>query len=246
MQGLGCAPAVAKPEHGPTRRDALDDGRRRALQRRPHRGEARHHRLVLSNSFFEVHAASLDGTRTVLEGSNRVILLDRDGVLNVDRPDSVKRVDELQIEEGAADGCSTLRAAGFTLVVITNQSAVGRGWMDRATVDAVNTELNRALGQAIEHWYVCDHGPDDGCRCRKPDTLLLEQAQADLGFTPADTWFVGDAVRDLEAAHRFGVRPALVRRGKGAVTARENPQVPSWSDLAEFARFVTGPATARG
>ena len=182
----------------------------------------------------------------MLEGSNRVILLDRDGVLNVDRPDSVKRVEELEIEAGAVDGCSTLRAAGFTLVVITNQSAVGRGWMDRAALDSVNTELNRALGSAIGHWYVCDHDPDDGCRCRKPDTLLLEQAHADLGFTPADTWFVGDARRDLEAARQFGVRPALVRTGKGAMTARENPEVPSWSDLAEFARFVTGPATTGG
>jgi histidinol-phosphate phosphatase family domain/HAD-superfamily hydrolase, subfamily IIIA len=195
--------------------------------------------LVFANSFFEVHAASLDGTGTVLEGSNRVILLDRDGVLNVDRPDSVKRVDELEIEAGAIEGCAILRAGGFQLCVITNQSAVGRGWMDRAALDAMNTELNRRLGGGIDHWYVCDHSPDDGCRCRKPDTLLLEQAQADLGFIAADTWFVADAGRDIEAARRFGCRPALVLTGKGTATAVEYPDLRAWADLAAFARFVT-------
>ena len=115
--------------------------------------------------------------------------------------------------------------------------------MDRAALDAVNTELNRRLGGAIDHWYVCDHGPDDGCRCRKPDTLLLEQAQAELGFTPADTWFVADAGRDIEASRRFGCRPALVRTGKGAATAAEYPDLPAWADLAAFARFVTDPTS---
>lgn len=167
-----------------------------------------------------------------------MILLDRDGVLNVDLPTSVRRVADLEIETGAKAGCDALRAAGYSLTVVSNQSAVGRGWMDAATLDAVNAELDRRLGGAIDHWYVCTHGPNIGCRCRKPDTLLLEQAQADLGFTPATTWFVVDAARDVESAQRFGVRPALVRTGKGAATTREFPAVPVWDDLAAFARSV--------
>ncbi len=197
--------------------------------------------MVLANSFFEVHAASLDGTVTVLEGSNRVILLDRDGVLNVDRADSVKALDEIEIETGAVDGSARLTAAGFTLAVVTNQSAVGRGWMSRAVLDAVNAEIDRQLGATPIHWYVCDHAPTAGCRCRKPDTLLLEHAHRDLGFNPDETWFVGDAGRDIEAARRFGARPALVRTGKGAATATEYPDVPVWDDLDAFARWVTDP-----
>lgn len=175
----------------------------------------------------------------MLEGSNRVILLDRDGVLNFDRADSVKAIEEIEIETGAAAGSARLTAAGFTLAVVTNQSAVGRGWMSRTTLDAVNAEIDRRLGGTLTHWYICDHAPTAGCRCRKPDTLLLERAQHDLHFDPDETWFVGDAGRDIEAARRFGVRPALVRTGKGAGTAPEYPDVPVWDDLDAFARSVT-------
>ena len=174
----------------------------------------------------------------MLEGSNRVILLDRDGVLNVDRPDSVKRLDDLQMETGAVAGSARLFGAGYRLVVVTNQSAVGRGWMSRTTLDAVNAEIDRRLGDTVTRWYVCDHSPDEGCRCRKPDTLLLERAHHDLGFEPAETWFVGDAGRDVEAALRFGLQPALVRTGKGADTAREYPDVPAWADLDAFASWL--------
>jgi len=194
---------------------------------------------MFANTLFEVHAESLDGAGSVLEGSNRLILLDRDGVLNVDCPDSVKGLDELEVEPRAAFACSLLAHAGYGLAVVTNQSAVGRGFMDRPTLDAVNTELNHRLGGVIDHWYVCDHAPEAGCRCRKPDTLLLEQAHAELGFVPADTWFVVDAGRDIEAARRFGCRPALVRTGKGAATAAEYPDVPCWDDLAAFAQELT-------
>ena len=175
----------------------------------------------------------------MLEGSNRLILLDRDGVLNVDVADSVKGLDELKVEPQAARGCSLLVRAGYQLAVVTNQSAVGRGFMDRATLDAVNEELDHRLGGVIDHWYVCDHAPEAGCRCRKPDTLLLERAHAELGFIPADTWFVVDAGRDIEAARRFGCRPALVRTGKGAATEAAYPDVPCWDDLAAFARELT-------
>ena len=181
----------------------------------------------------------------MLEGSNRVILLDRDGVLNVDRKDSVKDLDELQIETGALEGCERLRSAGFTVAVVTNQSAVGRGRMTRETLDAVNSELGRRLGRLPIHWYVCIHAPKAGCRCRKPGTLLLERAQQDLGFVPAQTWFVADADRDVEAARRFGVRPALVRTGKGRETEQRYPDVPAWDDLDAFAQSVTdGPSIA--
>jgi D-glycero-D-manno-heptose 1,7-bisphosphate phosphatase len=167
-----------------------------------------------------------------------VILLDRDGVLNVDRTESVRSVADLTLEDDAREGCRLLRDAGFHLAVITNQSAVGRGWMTAADLAEVNTELDRRLGDVIDAWYVCPHAPDAGCRCRKPDTLLLEQAQADLGFDPAATWFVVDAARDVEAARRFGCRPALVRTGKGAAAVTAHPDVPAFSDLADFARSV--------
>lgn len=167
-----------------------------------------------------------------------MILLDRDGVLNVDRADSVRNIADLEVEAGAAEGCRLLHAAGHPLAVISNQSAVGRGWMTAAELAAVNDELDQRLGGIIDAWFVCPHGPDDGCRCRKPDTLLLEQARARFGFDPASTWFVVDAARDVEAARRFGCRPALLRTGKGAAAIAAHPDVPAFADLVDFARSV--------
>ena len=181
---------------------------------------------------------SLDGPGTVLEGSNRVILLDRDGVLNVDRVNSVRTVADLEVETGAIVGCRLLKDAGYPLGVICNQSAGGRGWMTATDVDAVNAELDRRLGGVIDAWFLCPHAPDDGCRCRKPGTLLLEQAQAEFGFDPRLTWFVVDAERDIAAARAFGCLPALVRTGKGAAAAAAHPDVPVFADLADFARSV--------
>jgi D-glycero-D-manno-heptose 1,7-bisphosphate phosphatase len=168
-----------------------------------------------------------------------MILLDRDGVLNVDQARSVTTLADLTVERGAAAGCARLKAAGHTLVVVSNQSAVGRGRMSPGDLETINSELDRRLGGVIDAWYVCPHGPDDGCRCRKPDTLLLEQARADFGFDPATTWFVADAVRDVEAALRFGCRPALVRTGKGADAIAALPEVPAFADLADFAASIT-------
>jgi D-glycero-D-manno-heptose 1,7-bisphosphate phosphatase len=169
-----------------------------------------------------------------------MILLDRDGVLNVDQERSVRSVADLVVETGAVEGCARLKTAGHLLVVISNQSAVGRGWMTRATLDEVNTELDRRLGGVIDAWYVCPHAPEDGCACRKPGTRLLEQARADHGLDPASTWFVVDATRDVEAALAFGCRPALVRTGKGAAAIAAYPDLPAYDDLADFARAVTG------
>ena len=167
-----------------------------------------------------------------------MILLDRDGVLNVDRVNSVQTLADLEVETGAVEGCRLLHEAGYPLVVISNQSAVGRGWMTAETLDAVNTELDRRLGGVIDAWFVCPHGPDAGCRCRKPDTLLLEEARDRFGFDPASTWFVVDAERDVAAAQRFGCRPALLRTGKGAAAIAAHPDVPAFDDLADFARSV--------
>ena len=167
-----------------------------------------------------------------------MILLDRDGVLNVDRVNSVRTLADLEVETGAIEGCRLLHEAGYPLVVISNQSAVGRGWMTAETLDAVNAELDRRLGGVIDAWFVCPHGPDAGCRCRKPDTLLLEEARDRFGFDPAATWFVVDAERDVAAAQRFGCRPALLRTGKGAAAIAAHPDVPAFDDLADFARSV--------
>ncbi|HSO95616.1 MAG TPA: HAD-IIIA family hydrolase [Acidimicrobiia bacterium] len=163
------------------------------------------------------------------------MLLDRDGVLNVDRAASVRSVADLEVVPGAREATARLHAAGFTLVVVTNQACVGRGELTESGLREINAELNERLGGVIAEWLVCPHTPAEGCECRKPRTALLERAQQAWGFDPAATWFVVDDDRDIEAALRFGCRPALVRTGKGARTAASRGDVAVYDDLAAFA-----------
>lgn len=170
----------------------------------------------------------------------RAVLLDRDGVLNVDRLDSVLSIDELAVERGAAAGVAALNALGLRVLVLTNQGCVGRGQLSRAGLDAIHAELARriaAAGGRLDGFYVCPHRADEGCRCRKPLPGLIEQARADHGFDPAATWFVGDMERDIAAARAGGCRPALVRTGKGARVVPP-PDVPQFDDLAGFAAWL--------
>lgn len=164
-----------------------------------------------------------------------VVLLDRDGVLNVDRADSVTSVADLELVSGAREGTARLSAAGYTLVVVTNQACVGRGQLAERELHEINAELDRRLGGVISDWLVCPHTAAQACECRKPRTQLLDRARDAWGFDPAATWFVGDDDRDVEAAQRFGCRPALVRTGKGARTAAARFDVPIFEDLSGFA-----------
>jgi len=121
---------------------------------------------------------------------------------------------------------------------VTNQACVGRGVLSTSELDRINTELGRLLEGRISGWYVCPHASDAGCSCRKPGTGLLEQAAEAWSFEPGVTWLVADDVRDVEAARRFGCRPALVRTGKGAATAEHCRDVPAFDDLEAFARAL--------
>ena len=174
-----------------------------------------------------------------------VVLLDRDGVLNVDRPTGVRSLAELELEAGAAEGVALLARAGVTCLVVTNQALVGRGELSAAGLETINAELARRIaagGGRISAWYVCTHRAEDACACRKPLPGLLQRAQRDWGFAPARTWFVGDAARDVAAARAAGCRPALVATGKGADSARALPDVPLFADLPAFARALTSAA----
>lgn len=177
--------------------------------------------------------------------STRAILLDRDGVINRDRVDYVKSADELVMIDGAAAAVAALNAAGYTVLVVTNQSCVGKGLLSLAEVRNINQllqeELRRA-GGTVDGFYVCPHAPDHGCDCRKPAPGLFLQAAEDWGFDPAETWMVGDAPRDIEAGDAAGNKTALVLTGKGRRSRAKLPDTPAFENLAEFVRQLLGGA----
>lgn len=149
----------------------------------------------------------------------RHVILDRDGVLNVERPSPVCSVAEWEWLPGVRDGLAALGETGAVVSVATNQSAIGRGLVDTADVDSLHRwvvgEMER-LGVRVVGVFVCPHVDGDGCGCRKPAPGLVSAAVEASGLPARDAILVGDDLRDLRAARAAGVAAALVRTGKGA------------------------------
>jgi len=155
----------------------------------------------------------------------RALLLDRDGTLTVEG-EWLTHPGQLQLVPGAAAALARLAAAGWKLVMVTNQSAIARGLITPAQLDTIHAELQAQLareGAQLDAIYSCPHHPTEGigeyrveCECRKPKPGLVLRAAQELGLDLARSWMVGDAARDLEAGWAAGVRGILVATGKGA------------------------------
>lgn len=151
----------------------------------------------------------------------RLVILDRDGVINEDSDDYVKSVEEFVPLPGSLEAIARLNQAGFRVAVATNQSGVARGYFDLDTLNQMHAKLRRglaAVGGEIDVIAYCPHGPDDGCECRKPRAGLLVDIGTRLEISLRDVPMIGDSLRDLEAARAVGGRPILVRTGKGQRT----------------------------
>ena len=173
-----------------------------------------------------------------------VVILDRDGTLNVERR-YLSDPTQVELIDGAADGLRHLRALGVELLVITNQSGVGRGYFTERTLDAIHCRLGECLSAAgvdLSAIYVCPHAPADGCRCRKPGIALLERAARERGFDPRDVFVIGDKASDVEMGRRAGSTTLLVRTGYGADVAAEGNVNADFvvDDLREAARVIEG------
>jgi D-glycero-D-manno-heptose 1,7-bisphosphate phosphatase len=173
----------------------------------------------------------------------KAVVLDRDGVINREGVSFVLRPDQVQLLDGVGEAIARLNSAGFATLVASNQSCVGRGLITEEQLAlvtaAVDAEIARHGGR-IDAWYICPDGPDAGCECRKPRPGLLLRAAAEWGFDPARTFFVGDAQRDAEAARAAGMRPALVRTGKGGEGAEDRGPDPVFADLPHCVRWLLG------
>jgi len=170
------------------------------------------------------------------------VILDRDGVLNVEADGGwVLRVEDWRWQDGALEALALL-SPGRTLSVATNQSCVGRGLVDLAAIEAVHARMRAEAAEvgASLSVHCCPHAPGEGCGCRKPEPGLLLQALVDAGTEPSRAVFVGDSGTDLQAARRAGVTPVLVRTGKGRDTESTSAAkgVAVFDDLLSFAHFL--------
>ncbi|WP_434772929.1 D-glycero-beta-D-manno-heptose 1,7-bisphosphate 7-phosphatase [Pseudomonas entomophila] len=158
----------------------------------------------------------------------KLLILDRDGVINQDSDAYIKSLDEWVPIPGSVEAIARLSQAGWTVAVATNQSGLARGYYPLATLEAMHARLRALVADAggevglIVH---CPHGPDDGCACRKPKPGMLHTIAAHYQADLAGTWFVGDSAGDLDAALAAGAQPVLVTTGKGCKTlAKGVPQ----------------------
>ncbi|MCI5049798.1 MAG: HAD-IIIA family hydrolase [Rickettsiales bacterium] len=153
-----------------------------------------------------------------------LVLLDRDGVINVDRPDSVTAIEQFLLEEGAGPAIARFNANGIKVAVVTNQSIVGRGIISQEMLDMIHNQMRMLLepySATIDALYCCPDDPAYPTNRRKPAPGMLHEALQDFNADAEKTPFVGDALRDLEAAEKAGCPRVLVRTGKGKETEQE-------------------------
>ena len=160
----------------------------------------------------------------------KLAILDRDGVINEDSDAFIKTPDEWQPIPGSLEAIARLSRAGWRVVVASNQSGLARGLFTMDTLNAIHAKMRWELAQLggfIDALFVCTHGPDDGCRCRKPAPGLFEDIARRHDMNLAQVPTVGDSLRDLQAGAAVGCVPWLVRTGKGLRTLEKGGLPPN-------------------
>lgn len=181
----------------------------------------------------------------------RGVLLDRDGVINFDSPNYILSPAQWRPIPGSLEAIAALTRARIPVAIASNQSALGRGMLDADTFHAIHEKMMAAIehaGGRIMHVAYCPHAPEEGCMCRKPNPGLVRDCLDALGLndSPGHALMIGDSVRDIEAAHRVGVRTCLVRTGYGDADSilekakSIDPLVRSFSSLLEAVQALLG------
>ncbi len=176
----------------------------------------------------------------------KLVILDRDGVINYDSSRYIKSPEEWKPLPGSLEAISQLNQSGYRVVVATNQSGVARGLFDMATLNAIHQKMIEALAQqgaALDAIFFCPHANEARCDCRKPGIGMFEEIQQRYNIPLSEVPAIGDSLRDLTAAARAGAQPMLVLTGKGQKT-RDAGGLPAhtrvFSDLSEAVRAIVG------
>ncbi len=155
----------------------------------------------------------------------KAAFLDRDGTL-IEEVNFLSKVDEMRVFPFTFEAVKLLKDAGFLVIVVTNQSGIGRGIYDEAAMNAIHDEMQVQLEGMIDGFYFCPHLPCDGCSCRKPSLGMLESAAKDFSIDLSSSWMIGDKKIDVETGRNAGSRTALVMTGYGRSHANELDSMP--------------------
>lgn len=174
--------------------------------------------------------------------TKRFVILDRDGTIIIER---VYLADQNLVEllPNVTQGLHMMRSLGLGLVIVTNQSAIERGYLSLAGLDLIHARMLQMLaaeGLAVDGIFFCPHLPERGCSCRKPGTEMVEKAARSLGFNPAESFVIGDKPCDIELGQRMSASTFLVRTGYGAQEESINSAQPDYivDDLLGAATII--------
>lgn len=148
------------------------------------------------------------------DGKRPAAFIDRDGTL-IEEVNFLSKVDELRLFPYTAEAIGLLKSNGFRVIVVTNQSGIGRDIYSEADMHSIHDAMQAELGGAIDAFYFCPHLPCDGCECRKPNLGMLQLAQEDFEIDLENSWIIGDKKIDVETGENAGIRSALVLTGYG-------------------------------
>ena len=172
----------------------------------------------------------------------KLVILDRDGVINEDSPNFVKSPEEWRAIPGSLEAIALLNKAHILVAIASNQSGIARGLFSEIELDAIHQKMAHELMAHqghIDKIFYCPHGPDKNCECRKPKPGLLLQAMHYFKVTPNETCFVGDSQRDIDAAISAHCQPILVCTGNGLETSVKN-KMTTYPDLLAFSQTLIG------
>lgn len=170
----------------------------------------------------------------------KLIILDRDGVVNHDSDDYIKSPDEWQPIDGSLEAIARLNHAGYTVAIASNQSGLARGYFDIEVLTAMHKKMDELLakiGGRIDAVFYCPHGPDDACHCRKPKPGMLLDIGQRFNVPLKQVIFIGDSIADMTAANNANAQAVLVRTGKGIkaekiLQSENKSSIPVYDDLA--------------
>ncbi len=176
----------------------------------------------------------------------KLIILDRDGVINEDSDDYIKSPEEFIPIPGSFEAITRLYHAEFKIVIATNQSGIARGYYGLDTLNAIHAKMHRLLGVhggKIEAVFFCPHGADDNCECRKPKAGMLNDIATRYDLSLTNIPFIGDSLRDIEAGRAAGAAPCLVKTGKGLRTLESAKEtdldgIPIYNDLNDAVNHI--------
>ena len=197
--------------------------------------------------------------RSTLATPQRAVFLDRDGTLVKEvSSQGLHSANELELLPGVAEAVHELNNSGWRAILVTNQPVVAKGFCDEAEIQRIHNKLETLLGRDhafLDRIYYCPHHPEKGfagerpelkiqCRCRKPATGMIEQAQRDLNVGLAESWLIGDTTTDVQTARNAGLRAVLVKSGYGGMDRKYDvPPDFTFDTLLEAVRFIASQAT---